>query len=438
MEKQRTIEKEVTINGIGLHTACRVNVTFKPAAVDTGINFIRRDLAKSSAVKAVIENSIAHSRSPRRTSIGKDNVEIFTIEHLMSALLGMGIDNLIIELDNNELPGLDGSSMNYVEAINRAGIKEQEKDRQYYIVREPIIVEEDGASIIVVPSKEFKVSYTLKYDHPFIKTDFMEIDIHAESFKNQIAAARTFCLEEEAKQLQEHGLGLGASYDNALVVGKNGVIKNKLRFENEFVRHKILDLLGDIYLIGQFIKGHCIAIKSGHSLNLQLAKKIQQQKTRNLLGGIGIDYRPAEGEVLDAYAIMKILPHRDPFLFVDRIISLERGKHAVGLKNVTINDYFFKGHFPGRPVMPGVLMIEAMAQVGGVMMLSPEENRGKLAFFMSINNVKFRKTVVPGDQLIFDVVAGKIKSRTGQVHGKAFVDGRIVAEADLMFALAKL
>jgi UDP-3-O-[3-hydroxymyristoyl] N-acetylglucosamine deacetylase/3-hydroxyacyl-[acyl-carrier-protein] dehydratase len=437
VDRQKTIAKTLSLNGVGLHTGNKVNIAFKPADSGSGINFIRIDLPARPVIKASVENLLPVARSPRRTSIGKDSVEIQTIEHLMGALAGAGIDNINIEIDNDEVPGLDGSGLNFIEVFNAAGIKEQEKERNTFALREPIFVEEDGCSIVAIPYPEFKISYTLDYNHPMLPTAFMELNFNAEVFKSEIAPARTFCLENEAEELKSQGLGRGANYDNTLVVGKNGVIKNKLRFGNEFIRHKILDLMGDLYLVGCPIKAHIIALKSGHSLNLKLVRKISQQKERYYMGGIGVNYHPKETEELDINTIMKILPHREPFLFVDRIIALERGKHATGVKNVTINDYFFKGHFPAKPVMPGVLIIEAMAQVGGVMMLAPEENRGKLAFFLAADNIKFRKTVVPGDQLILDVEAGKIKSKTGQVHARALVDGKVVAEADLMFALVE-
>ncbi len=437
MDNQRTIAKEIKVSGVGLHTAGKVTMTFKPAPEHSGIIFIRTDLPARPVIKAAVDSLLYPFSSQRRTSIGADGVAIHTIEHLMAALSGLGIDNLIIEIDSDEIPGLDGSSINFIESLQAAGIHSQSGLRGYFSVKEPLAVEEEGSSITILPANEFKVSYTLSYDHPLLRGQFLEVALNEESFIKELASARTFCLEDEASKLKEQGLGCGADYHNTLVIGKNGVIKNKLRFEDEFVRHKMLDLIGDLSLLGQPLKGHVIAIKSGHMLNLKLLRKIDQQRKRLLSGGIAAGPKRIDSDgTLCVEQIMGILPHREPFLFVDRITHLEKGKRATGIKNVTINDYFFKGHFPGRPVMPGVIILEAMAQVGGVMMLAPDENRGKLAFFMAINNVKFRKTVVPGDQLVFEVEAGRIKARTGQVFAKAYVDGKIVCEAELMFALA--
>jgi len=436
MERQRTIKREAELEGIGLHTASRAKIKFKPAAVNSGINFIRVDLESKPRLRAEWSNVLEESLTMRRTSLGNGQVQIHTVEHIMAAICGLGIDNLDIEITNNEIPGFDGSAKVIVDALIEAGLKEQEEGKSYISLREPVFIQGENASIVALPSAEFRISYTLSYEGlPLLRSGYLDYKYNPDYFQSEIAPARTFCLEEEADDLQGKGLGAGANYENTLVVGKKGVIKNKLRFEDEFVRHKILDLIGDLYLLGYPLKAHIIAIKSGHELNLKLLKKIIQQKERLYSSAVALNYTATEAEQLDTQAIMRILPHRQPFLFVDRITHLKKGKRARGIKNVTINDYFFNGHFPGRPVMPGVLVIEAMAQVGGVMMLSSQENRGKLAFFMAANNIKWRKPVLPGDQLILEVETTRIKAKTGQVRGRALVGDKVAAEADLMFAL---
>jgi len=439
MEKQKTINQAVSLSGIGIHSGDKVNIKFLPAPENAGINFIRVDLPKQPVIKAGIENvlMLSNHNSLRHTSLEKEGVRIKTIEHLMAALYGLEIDNIYIEIDGEEVPALDGSGQEFYNALMKAGIKQQDCLRKIFIIKEPLWIEENGATLAALPCSEFKISYTLSYNHPLLKSQFLSLYITPDAFYKELAGARTFCLEEEANGLLEKGLGKGADYSNTLVVGKEGVIGNKLRFEDEFVRHKILDLVGDLYLLGMPIKGHFVALRSGHYLNIKILDKIKSQSERYSKAGVMAQEINISGKKeLNRQEIMQILPHRDPFLFVDKILHLEEGKRVIGVKYLTQEDYFFKGHFPGKPIMPGVLIIEAMAQVGGVMMLILPENRGKLAYFLSCNNAKFRKTVLPGDTLVLEVETLKLKSRTGAVKAAAYVEGNLVAEAELVFALS--
>lgn len=436
MEYQRTIAKEIRLDGVGLHSGQKAHLTFKPADENSGIKFVRTDLQNRPMFCADMLHIMESAKSLRRTSIGEKGFEVQTVEHLMAALWGLGIDNITVEIDACEVPGLDGSSLPFLEALKEAGIVEQKAQKKLFYVREPVWVEEDGAYLIVIPSREFRVSYTLSYDHPLLKIQYADFESNGLCFEKEIAPSRTFCLQKEAEELRSQGLGKGATYENTLVVGDGGVIKNRIRFENEFARHKILDLIGDLYLTGLNIKGHIIAMKSGHPLNIKLLQKLKSQLDKLREGGIcSLSSEVIQGPELDVNAIERILPHRYPFLLVDRIIRLEKDKRAVGIKNVTINENFFNGHFPNRPIMPGVLIIEAMAQVAGVLMLNKEENLGKYAYFMSVDNARFRKTVVPGDRLYLDVEVAKLRAKTGLVHANALVDDKVVAEADLMFAI---
>ncbi len=434
MDKQRTINKRIVFQGAGLHSGEKARVELVPVSANTGIIFVRKDIDSPTLVKANLYSVADPDKFPRRTSIGVNGVYVHTVEHLMAALHVLGIDNVQINIWGEEVPGLDGSAKDFVDKINQVGVTEQEPLRNRLIIKEPMWVEEDSTSIMILPYKELRISYVLNYDTPLVPPGFVDITLNG-NIKDNFYEARTFCLEEEVKHLLELGLGKGANYKNTLVVSEKGLIDNKLRFSDEFVKHKILDLIGDLYLAGP-IRGHIVAIRGGHSLNIKLLDKLRKYKEKVSKAGIGSEtpYLPETTE-LSSEEIMKILPHRYPFLLVDKIIDFEKGKRCVGVKSVTINEYFFQGHFPGKPVMPGVLIVEAMAQVGGVLMLASEEHKGKLAYFMAANRIKFRKTVVPGDQLVIEVTSGKIRSKTGTVLTKAFVNGQIVAQAELMFAL---
>lgn len=433
MDKQKTIKEKVSFEGIGLHSGQKTKIEILPAPINTGIIFIRQD-AGGQLIKGDFCSLVAPEKFPRRTSIGANGIYIHTVEHLMAAFHLLKIDDVQINVWGEEIPGLDGSAKEFIEKIKDVGIVELDAAANCLVIKEPIWIEEGSSSIVALPYPHLRISYALKYDNPFIGSGYVDLTIDGQT-KENVFEARTFCLEEEVKHLLDSGLGKGANYDNTLVVSKEGVVKNKLRFPDEFTRHKVLDLIGDLYLAGP-VKGYIIAIKSGHSLNMKLLERLRRYKDKVVGAGVGsqTSFVP-KGDHLSSEEIMKLLPHRYPFLLVDRIIEMEKCKRAVGIKNVTMNEHFFQGHFPSRPVMPGVLIIEAMAQVGGVLMLASEENKGKLAYFMAANNAKFRKPVVPGDQLVMEVVAGKIRTKTGTVYAKAFVDDKLVAEAELMFAL---
>lgn len=434
MNSQYTLRETVTFRGIGLHTGKPVEVGVCPAEPDTGIVFVRTDLDPSLKVPARFDR--VQFNESRQTSLVVGKGIVRTIEHLMAVFHGLGIDNAVVEVDGEEMPGLDGSSKEFTETISRTGLVPQDRPRRFVEVREPVFVDHGDQSLVVLPAPNLSISYTLSYRHQDLADQFLSLPVLPEIFEREIAPARTFCLKEEARLLQASGFGKGANTSNTLVFERNLPIENSLRFEDEACRHKIMDLLGDLFLLGGFLKGHVIAARSGHALNLELVRKIAMTQSRR---------EPSKGKepssvgplptTLDEEGIKKILPHRAPFLFVDRVENLEPGKRAMGYKQVAKSDYYFQGHFPGHPVMPGVLIMEALAQVGGVIMLSMPENRGKIAYFMSVDYCKFRQTVMPGDELRMEVEVLRCRARTGQCAGRAYVKDKLVCEAEVKFAV---
>ena len=434
--KQQTIRKPVRVEGIGLHTGKTVRVEFKPAPPDSGINFLRTDLAGSSPVHAAVPSILDAGRRQRRTSVGNGVVEVHTIEHLMAGCFGCGIDNLLVEINGEEVPGMDGSAHPFLELFRRVGIQEQPAPRRTIPIREPVWVEEGSSALAVFPADTFRISYTLSYPVPTLTAQFFAAEVTPAVFEKEIASARTFCLAQEVEALRKIGLGKGSTYENTVVVEPTGkVVNNHLRYPDEFVRHKVLDLIGDLYLLGRPIQGHVLAIRSGHTLNIRLVQRLRQLIERSKESGIQAQHVEPEARSLDIHAIQRILPHRYPFLLVDRVTELVPDKRAVGIKNVTINEPYFRGHFPKRPVMPGVLMIEALAQLSGLLLLNKPEHLGKYAYFVAMDKVKFRRTVLPGDTLMLETEILRLRAKTGMMRTRASVEGKVAVEADLMFAL---
>ncbi len=432
--KQKTIKNPVTLSGIGLHSGKMAKMTIKPAPDNAGISFVRVDLTDKPSVKVMASNAVMDEKVTRCTAVEYQGVRIYTVEHLLAALNGMGIDNVTIEIDSEEVPGLDGSSLEFLKALERSGTIEQQSEKFIFVIQEPMVVSNKTSTMVMVPHDQLNISYTLDYDHPLLRSQFFSQSVDHHSFVKELAAARTFCLESEADEIRAHGLAKGANYQNTLVMSTKGPLENTLRFPDECARHKVLDIVGDLYLLGYPVKGAIYATKSGHTLNRAMVKKIEAQRQKYTTAFYPAATPGGGRRVFNINEIMKILPHRYPFLFVDRVIEIEPGKKGIGIKNVTVNDGFFQGHFPQKPVMPGVIMIEAMAQTAGVVVLTSGAHNGKVALFMSISDVKFRKVVYPGDQLLMEVEIIRDRERTAHVKGVARVDGDVAIEADMMFS----
>jgi len=458
--KQKTLAKEFSISGKGLHTNCLVNMTFKPAPINHGFKFQRIDLPDQPIIPASVEYVVDTSRG---TVLGIGNARISTLEHSLAALTGMDLDNVLIEIDNQEVPILDGSSRFFVQAIEEVGIVEQNAEREYFVVTERIVYknEKTGSEIIAVPDSEYNLNVLISFNSAVLNNQFASLNSLSD-FKTEVANCRTFVFLHELEFLLQNNLVKGGDLDNAIVimdrpvsqeeldrialmfnherveVKSQGILNNiELQYDNECARHKLLDVIGDLTLAGKRIKGRIIATKPGHSANTEFAKVIVKAIRKEESRDKAPVYGPNSPVLMDVNKIKELLPHRYPFLLVDKVIDIQ-DNYLVGVKNVTANEPFFQGHFPEEPVMPGVLLVEAMAQAGGIFVLRNLEGKYS-TYFMKIDNVKFRKKVVPGDTIVFKVIlTSPIRRGIAEMRGLCYVGDTIVAEGDYMAQIIKI
>ncbi|HVU32743.1 MAG TPA: bifunctional UDP-3-O-[3-hydroxymyristoyl] N-acetylglucosamine deacetylase/3-hydroxyacyl-ACP dehydratase [Opitutaceae bacterium] len=438
--KQRTLAREVSVRGSALHTGDAVTLTMKPAPVDRGIVFRRIDLHGAPEISPRVD---LVTDLVRATTIQSGHAKIHTVEHVLSALHGCGVDNVIIEMDASEPPIMDGSAQPFVNLIQQGEPVEQEKDREYFELDAPVSVTRGNRSIIALPFDGLKVSCTSADDRG-IHTQHLSLTLDPEVYQTQIAAARTFTIYEDIEELLKLGKIRGGSLDSAIVIRGDKILsKEPLRFKDEFVRHKILDIVGDVMLLGLPLKAHIVATRPGHAINAELTKLLFERLQERKAGGAK-KKAPAPGATmvlenetsLDIRRVLDTLPHRYPFLMIDRVVEFKNADELTALKNVTINEPFFQGHYPGNPVLPGVLQIEAMAQAAGILMLRKISSAGKTALFMSCDKVKFRRAVRPGDQLMINVKMTKSRgNKIGVAEGECVVNGQVTSSAELMFAV---
>jgi UDP-3-O-[3-hydroxymyristoyl] N-acetylglucosamine deacetylase/3-hydroxyacyl-[acyl-carrier-protein] dehydratase len=448
VSQQQTLRQSVSYSGVGLHSGNRVTMTLLPANPNTGIRFRRVDLEGKPEIEARVENV---SQTNRSTTLAKSNAKIQTVEHVLAAFAGFEIDNAIIELDANEPPIGDGSAREYCKMIEAAGAAPQSEKREPYRVTTPLELQTQDTLMSVFPNDRLKISCT-SADRAGRFSQFLTVELSPDTWKHDLSHARTFCFFEEIEFLIKNGLIRGGSLENAVVIRDDAVLTTEpLRYPDEFVRHKVLDILGDLALLGRPLLGHVVAVRPSHTANCELARLIQNQMRKPLVAmqtftpppepekpAPSLAAREAsqmlEQGSLDIGQIMKILPHRYPFLMIDKITSID-GNKITGVKNVSANEPYFQGHFPNHPIMPGVLQLEAIAQVAGILMLRQAENFGKLAYFMSAENVKWRRPVRPGDTLTISVDLVKARGKIGKARGVCSVDGESVSEAEVTFML---